>query len=61
MNKLQNAAFEIFISGIKAAKGGGNSLLECLKEYGFTGPFAGFDNYYENIYELAEDLEQFIK
>ena len=57
MTKLQQAIAEVNLNWIRASIGSG-TILECLKEYGFTGPFVGLDKYYDNIYELAEDLSK---
>ena len=60
MTKLQEAVWETFKGQVLGGKGS-SPMSEMVDEYGFTGPFAGLDNYYPNKYEMLNDLEEEIE
>ena len=60
MTKLQEAVWETFRNQVLAGKGA-SSMSEMVDEYGFTGPFSGLDEHYENQYQMLDDLEDEIE
>ena len=43
--------------GIREGVNRENDIRDLVREYGFTGTFAGLDKYYPNTYELTNDLQ----
>jgi hypothetical protein len=56
MEKLKEAVWQTWLRQVKSGMGCGTPT-EMVKEYGFTGPFAGLDNHFKNPLEIAGALE----
>jgi len=60
MTKLQKAVWETFKRQVLAGKGS-CPIKKMVDVYGFTGPFAGLDQYYPDKYQMLNDLEEEIE
>jgi hypothetical protein len=56
MEKLKEAVWQTWLGQVRGGMGCGTPT-EMVKEYGFTGPFAGLDKHFKHPLEIAEALE----
>jgi len=66
VTKLQQAVWDNFVNGVMAqgireGVNRENDIRDLVREYGFTGTFAGLDKYYPNTDELTNDLQNEVK
>jgi hypothetical protein len=57
VEELKEAVWQTWLRMVKSGMGAG-SPTEMVKEYGFTGDFAGLDDYYKHPLEMVPALEQ---
>jgi hypothetical protein len=57
VEELKDAVWQTWLRGVESGMGSGTPT-EMVKEYGFTGDFAGLDDHYKNPWELVNALEQ---
>lgn len=60
VNRLKDAVWKSWLRGVKSGMGAGTPT-EMLKEYGFTGDFAGLIRHYSHPLEIADPLEDALK
>ena len=66
ITKLQQSVWDSFVrqvmaQGIRAGELRENDIKHLVREYGFTGTFAGLDKYYPNTDELTNDLQNEVR
>lgn len=59
MTALKDAVFELFLREVKSSTSFRcvEYMPDTVKDYGFTGPFAGLDKFFTQA-ELVEELEK---
>lgn len=57
MENLKDAVWKTWLRSVKGGMGAGTPTM-MLKEYGFTGHFAGLDNHFRDPLEIAHALEE---
>jgi len=60
MEKLKENLYKRFRNEVKAISSWGGDYSIIFREYGFTGPFSGLDEYYNEseMIELLDQMEQ---